>query len=168
MTHFPYGWQQSVPSESILEVSGVFQKQLASKAPFRTVSARCQTLGAPVSRLEAAGVGYPFVGTACHASRDDPCRVIVSRIVQLSSLLAHQRQSTVLTLSTSLSNGVSANGRRCPTHTRATRFGTVPALKTVAMLRIDQEAAMWKITTRGFTLEEVLIMAAMNLLLMIT
>jgi hypothetical protein len=32
------------------------------------------------------------------------------------------------------------------------------------MLRIDQEAAMWKITTRGFTLEEVLIMAAMNLL----
>jgi hypothetical protein len=90
--------------------------------------------------------------------------VIVSRIVQLSSLLAHQRQSTVLTLSTSLSNGVSANGRRFPTHTRATRFGTVPALKTVAMLRIDQEAAMWKITTRGFTLEEVLIMAAMNLL----
>jgi hypothetical protein len=32
------------------------------------------------------------------------------------------------------------------------------------MLRIDQEAAMWKITTRGFTLQEVLIMAAMNLL----
>jgi hypothetical protein len=29
MTHFPYRWQQSVPSESILEVSGVFQKQLA-------------------------------------------------------------------------------------------------------------------------------------------
>ena len=104
------------------------------------------------------------MGTACHASHDDSCRVIVSRIVQLSSLLAHQRQSTVLTLSTSLSNGVSANGRRFPTHTRATRFGTVPALKTVAMLRIDQEAAMWKITTRGLTLEEVLIMAAMNLL----
>lgn len=32
------------------------------------------------------------------------------------------------------------------------------------MLRIDREAVMWKITTRGFTLEEVLIMAAMNLL----
>ena len=32
------------------------------------------------------------------------------------------------------------------------------------MLRINCEAAMWKITTRGFTLEEVLIMAAMNLL----
>ena len=31
------------------------------------------------------------------------------------------------------------------------------------MLRIDREALMWKITTRGFTLEEVL-MAAMNLL----
>ncbi len=32
------------------------------------------------------------------------------------------------------------------------------------MFRIDCEAVMWKITTRGFTLEEVLIMAAMNLL----
>ncbi len=33
-----------------------------------------------------------------------------------------------------------------------------------AVLRINCEAVMWKITTRGFTLEEVLIMAAMNLL----
>jgi len=32
------------------------------------------------------------------------------------------------------------------------------------MLRINCEAVMWKITTRGFTLEVVLIMAAMNLL----
>jgi hypothetical protein len=32
------------------------------------------------------------------------------------------------------------------------------------MLRSNCEAVMWKITTRGFTLEEVLIMAAMNLL----
>ena len=32
------------------------------------------------------------------------------------------------------------------------------------MLRIDCEAVMWKITTRGFNLEEVLILAAMNLL----
>jgi hypothetical protein len=32
------------------------------------------------------------------------------------------------------------------------------------MLRINSEADMWKITTWGFTLEEVLIMAAMNLL----
>jgi len=32
------------------------------------------------------------------------------------------------------------------------------------VLRIDCEAVMWKITPRGFTLEEVLIMAAMNLL----
>jgi len=32
------------------------------------------------------------------------------------------------------------------------------------VLRIDCEAVMWKITARGFTLEEVLIMAAMNLL----
>src|ERR1700757_4782386 len=151
MTHFPYRWQQSVRSESILEVSGYSRSSYHSKAPFRTVSARCQTLGAPVSTLEAAGVGYPFVGTACHASSDDSCRVIVSRIVQLSSLLAHQRQSTVLTLSTSLSNGVSANGRCFPTHIRATRFGTIPALKRLAMLRIDQEAAMWKITTRSFT-----------------
>jgi len=40
----------------------------------------------------------------------------------------------------------------------------VLASETGAMLRIDCEAVMWKITTRGFTLEEVLIMAAMNLL----
>ncbi len=32
------------------------------------------------------------------------------------------------------------------------------------MLRVNCEAVMWKITTRGFTLEEVLIMAVMNLL----
>jgi hypothetical protein len=32
------------------------------------------------------------------------------------------------------------------------------------MLRTNCEAVMWKITTRGFTLEEVLVMAAMNLL----
>jgi hypothetical protein len=38
------------------------------------------------------------------------------------------------------------------------------ALERDAMLRINCEAVMWKITTRGFTLEEVLIMAAMNLL----
>jgi hypothetical protein len=38
------------------------------------------------------------------------------------------------------------------------------ALQRSAMLRIDCEAVMWKITTRGFTLEEVLVMAAMNLL----
>jgi hypothetical protein len=38
------------------------------------------------------------------------------------------------------------------------------ALERDAMLRINCEAAMWKITTRGFTLKEVLIMAAMNLL----
>jgi len=38
------------------------------------------------------------------------------------------------------------------------------ALDRDAMLRINCEAVMWKITTRGFTLEEVFIMAAMNLL----
>jgi hypothetical protein len=38
------------------------------------------------------------------------------------------------------------------------------ALERDATVRINCEAVMWKITTRGFTLEEVLIMAAMNLL----
>jgi hypothetical protein len=37
------------------------------------------------------------------------------------------------------------------------------ALGNDAMLRINCEAAMWKITTRGFTLDEVLVLAAMNL-----
>lgn len=31
------------------------------------------------------------------------------------------------------------------------------------MLRINCEAVMWKITTRGFTLQEMLLLAAMNL-----
>jgi len=38
------------------------------------------------------------------------------------------------------------------------------ASETDAMVRIDCESVMWKITTRGSTVEEVLIMAAMNLL----
>jgi hypothetical protein len=46
----------------------------------------------------------------------------------------------------------------------ATAFGTALALQRGAMLRTNCEAVMWKITARGFTLEEVLIMAAMNLL----
>src|SRR6266481_8430198 len=47
--------------------------------------------------------------------------------------------------------------------TCAATFGMALALERDAMLRINCEAVMWKITTRGFTLEEVLIMAAMNL-----
>jgi hypothetical protein len=43
-------------------------------------------------------------------------------------------------------------------------FGPTLALQRAAMLRTNCEAVMWKITTRGFTLEEVLAMAAMNLL----
>lgn len=58
----------------------------------------------------------------------------------------------------------SANHPRFPILTCAARFGTAFALERDAMLRIDCEAVMWKITARGFTLEEVLIMAAMNLL----
>jgi hypothetical protein len=38
------------------------------------------------------------------------------------------------------------------------------ALERDATVRINCEAVMWKITTRGFRLDEVLIMAAMNLL----
>jgi hypothetical protein len=44
------------------------------------------------------------------------------------------------------------------------KFGIAFALERDATLRINCEAVMWKITTRSFTLEEVLIMAAMNLL----
>ena len=44
------------------------------------------------------------------------------------------------------------------------RFGDAFALEGDATLRINSGAVMWKITTLGFTLEEVLIMAAMNLL----
>ena len=61
-------------------------------------------------------------------------------------------------------NQRSANPRAFPSLACATAFGTVLAFERDAMLRINCEAVMWKITTRGFTLEEVLIMAAMNLL----
>jgi len=37
------------------------------------------------------------------------------------------------------------------------------ALESDAMLRVNCEAVMWKITARGFTLEEVLVLVAMNL-----
>src|ERR1700756_1911367 len=43
-------------------------------------------------------------------------------------------------------------------------FGTVLAFAQDATFRMNCEAVMWKITTRGITLEEVLILAAMNLL----
>jgi hypothetical protein len=57
----------------------------------------------------------------------------------------------------------SAKPRSFPAVTWATTFGTALALRRDAMLRVNCEAVMWRITTRGFTLGEVLIMAAMNL-----
>jgi hypothetical protein len=63
----------------------------------------------------------------------------------------------------SLANRNSRQHRHFPALTRATAFGTALALQRVAMLRTNCEAVMWRITTRGFTLGEVLIMAAMNL-----
>jgi hypothetical protein len=47
--------------------------------------------------------------------------------------------------------------------TRATDFGMGFALQQGAALQMYCEAVMWKITTRGFTLQEVLILAAMNI-----
>jgi hypothetical protein len=38
------------------------------------------------------------------------------------------------------------------------------ALERDETVRINREVVMWKITTRGFALEEVLILAAMNIL----
>jgi len=61
-------------------------------------------------------------------------------------------------------NRHSANPRAFPSLACATTFGTTLALQRGAMLRTNCEAVMWEITTRGFTLEEMLIMAAMNLL----
>src|SRR5882762_9551395 len=48
--------------------------------------------------------------------------------------------------------------------TCATSFGMALAFEIDATFRTNCEAVMWKITTRGFTLKEVLIMVAMNLL----
>src|SRR6266404_4958760 len=73
-------------------------------------------------------------------------------------------QSTVSTLSTFFKLIDFLLTRGFPSLTCATTFGMALALERDAMLRINCEAVMWKITTRGFTLEQVLIMAAMNLL----
>jgi hypothetical protein len=58
----------------------------------------------------------------------------------------------------------SADPSAFPALACATKFGMGFASEMAAMLRIIYEAVMWKIKTRGFTLEEVLVMAAMNLL----
>jgi hypothetical protein len=49
---------------------------------------------------------------------------------------------------------ISANPSVFPPLARAAKFGMALASETSAMLRIDCEAVMWKITTRGFTLEK--------------
>jgi hypothetical protein len=59
---------------------------------------------------------------------------------------------------------ISSKLRFLPALTYAPNFGTALAVVRDAMHRINCGAVMWKITTRGFTPEEVLIMAAMNLL----
>jgi hypothetical protein len=46
---------------------------------------------------------------------------------------------------------------------RITPFGTAVASAVNAMLGTKREVVMWRITTRGFTLQEVLILAAMNI-----
>jgi hypothetical protein len=66
-------------------------------------------------------------------------------------------------LSTAPADRLSAKHRCFRALTCTPMFGTALALERDAMLRISCEAVMWKITTRGFTLAEVLIMAAMNL-----
>ena len=110
MTHFPDRSQQSVPSEPILEGSGVFQKQLAFQSSIQDRFRQVSNAWSAAIDVGGSRSQLSLRGPACHGSLDDSCRVIVLRIVQLSFLLAHQRQSTVLTLSTPLSNQVSANG----------------------------------------------------------
>ena len=96
-------------------------------------------------------------------STDDLERENVSRIVQpAQDACWHSRRFR--RFQHSRADRFSPNTRAFPALTCATTFGTTLALEGVAMFRIDCEAVMWKITTRGFTLEEVLIMAAMNLL----
>src|SRR5579863_192496 len=80
-----------------------------------------------------------------------------------TSLAWFLTQSTVSTLSTfSGRDRISANPSVFPPLACAAKFGMALASETGAMLRIDCEAVMWKITTRNFTLEEVLIKAAIN------
>src|SRR5258708_15560991 len=60
-------------------------------------------------------------------------------------------------------NRLSANPGAFPSLTCAATVGMALALERDAV-RINCEAVMWKITTRGFTLQEELIIAAIDLL----
>ena len=107
--------------------------------------------------LDRPALTHKIVVTAYLASTDDSSRVNVSHIVGLplqhrrfrpfQHFRANRRSANPLFFITYVCHDVwhgSCLGERCDASNQL-------------------EVVMWKITTRGFTLEEVLIMAAMNL-----
>jgi hypothetical protein len=150
MTHFLYRSQQSAPSE-LLKGSHRFRK-------------RCGLRGSRSQLSGPTDITHKIAVTAYLATSDDSSLVNISRIVWLPLQPGFLTQSTVSTLSTfSRLTDFSANPSAFPSLACTTKFGMDLASETGAMLRIDCEAVMWKITTRNFTLEEVLIKAAINL-----
>src|SRR4029077_4702551 len=95
------------------------------------------------------------------ASSDDSSRVNVSPIVRLPLQHGFSHNRQFRRFQHFRADRLSANPRAFPPLTCATRFGMALALEREATVRINCEAVMWKTTNRGFTLEEVLIMAAM-------
>jgi hypothetical protein len=101
-------------------------------------------------------------GLPSPASTDDSSRVNVQLLCGYRFKMASKNVDT-FDLQDLPSGRLSAKHSYFPALTCTTTFGTALALGRDAMLRFSCEAVMWKITTRGFTLAEVLIMAAMNL-----
>jgi hypothetical protein len=104
---------------------------------------------------QTAGAAYP-------ASTDDSSRVNFTYCAGTASAWL-LKTSTLSTFRHFSADRNSAKPRSFPAVRWTTTFGTALALARDATLQISCEAVMWKITTRGFTLAEVLIMAAMNL-----
>jgi hypothetical protein len=151
MTHFLYRSQQSAPSE-LLKGSRGFRKRCGLRR-----STSQQSLDRPASTHEIAVTVYL-------AGSDHSSRVNVPRIVRLPHQHGFEHNRQFPPFQHFRANRLSANPRALPSLTCAATFGMALALERDAMLRINCEAVMWQITTRGFTLEDVLIMAAMNLL----
>jgi hypothetical protein len=104
-----------------------------------------------------SGIGYPHVVIP-------QAQVNASRICEPPQAGCPAAVIDNFDLSTLPSSQVSANGRDLPALTCARSLAPLLPWGEMRRFGSDLEAVMWKITTRGFTLQEVLLLAAMNLL----
>jgi hypothetical protein len=150
MTHFLFPSEESAPSKSL-------------KVP-RGFTKSCGYRAADATHSGSTGTDTKIEVTAYLASRDDSCLVNVSRILRLPLQHGFEHIRQLRPFQHVRACRLSANPRAFPLLTGAAPFGTILAFDQDATFQISCEAVMWKITTRDFTLEEVLILAAMNIL----